>query len=225
MGGRARWASFWASWARRCPWAPDRPRRCTLGRAHPVPADPGAVHGAVDDVAEPPAARLDHGSRADVAVFAGHQHPVNPDGAGDDEALPQDLGRVAAPPVRGKDAVADVAALSLQVLGERMPDGRPADDLARDLGHKERAGNPVRGQADADLVLGQGHEVRAPRHSRLKAMAEGESVCRHRGVAGPERRLVVGPQRPQAKRRIGAARGGRVGDHRITLTADIRPDQ
>ncbi|MGA8460108.1 MAG: hypothetical protein WB800_32240, partial [Streptosporangiaceae bacterium] len=98
-------ASYPLRWGRAEP-----PVRCSVD---PVPADPGAVHGAVDDVAEQPAARLDHGSRADVAVFASHQHPVNPDGVGDDETLPQDLGRVAAPPVRGKDAVADVAALSL----------------------------------------------------------------------------------------------------------------
>jgi hypothetical protein len=43
-------------------------------------------------------------------------------------------------------------------------------------------------------------------------------------VAGPERRLVTGPERPQVKYRIRAARGGRVGGHLITVATDIWTD-
>src|SRR5580692_11030883 len=54
--------------------------------------------------------------------------------------------------------------------------------------------------------------------------AEREPVRGHRFVAGPERRLVTGPERPQVKYRIRAARGGRVGGHLITVAPDIGPD-
>src|SRR6202034_1421774 len=109
----------------------SRTARCSV---EPVPADSVVSCGAVGDGVEASAARVDYSRGADVVVIAVHQHPVNSDGAGDDQALPEDLGCVAAPPVRGKYAVADVPAFSFQELVKCVADGRPGDDLSGGIG-------------------------------------------------------------------------------------------
>src|SRR3954469_11616146 len=77
--------------------------------ADPVAADQGAarVGGAVGEQA---AAALDDRRGRRVVVVAHEQRVVHALRAGDDQALAEDLGRVAAPTVRREDAVADVAA-------------------------------------------------------------------------------------------------------------------
>src|SRR5580704_4606827 len=68
--------------------------------------------------------------------------------------------------------------------GEPVADGRPADDLPRNVRDEERARNPTGGQAGPPLLLGQDLEVSKPRHPGLEAGAEREPVRGHRFVAG-----------------------------------------
>jgi hypothetical protein len=44
-------------------------------------------------------------------------------------------------------------------------------------------------------------------------------------VASPERRLVIGPQRPEAKRRVLPSAACRIGDHRATLASVVQVNQ
>ena len=93
-----------------------------------------------------PATRFDDGYRSDVVLVTGHECPLDSVSLGDDKALPEDLGSVAAPPVLGKDAIADVAAFSFEKVVEGMTDRGPADDLSCYFGDQESPWNPAAGK-------------------------------------------------------------------------------
>jgi hypothetical protein len=187
----------------------------------PVSAYPGSSCGGVNDGIQLPAAGLDNRNRADVVIVAGHQHPVDSVGPGDDQALPENLGRVAAPPVPRKDAIAYVAAFSFEKVVESVADGGPADDLPGDVGYQERPGNPAMPQADTHPLLFQRLEVRIPRHSRLKAQAEAETLGPHHTAGCPERSLIIGPQWPEPEREGCSPATRQIADHRVTLAAAL----
>ncbi len=115
--------------------------------ADPVAAFRGLVGAGLDHGLEPPAAGLDDHPGSRVVLVADHQDPADAVRPGDHEALPEYLGGVAAPPVPGKNGVADVAAFPGEDFVEGETDGRPADYLSPDIGDQKRRGNPPGGSA------------------------------------------------------------------------------
>jgi hypothetical protein len=179
----------------------------------------------LDDRLELAATGLDHGPGSGVVLVADHEDPVDAVGPRDHEALPEYLGGVAAAPVSGKNGVANVAAFPREKVVESEADGRPADYLSPDVGDQESPGNQPGRPADAVLVLTQRGQVGVPGHSRLEAQAEVEPFRGQRIACRPERHLVIGPGRPEAKPRVQRAVIGGIGQHRITLATAARLNQ
>jgi RNA polymerase sigma-70 factor (ECF subfamily) len=167
----------------------------------PASADPvPALRRRPGDRLQLPAARFDDGGRPGVVVVAVQQGLVDADGAGDDQALPQDLGRVPAPPETGQHAVANVAAPALELLVQLVPDRRPPDDRPADIGDQEGVWYPVVRHVEPPAAVVQHLQVAAPGQVRRVVEAEREIVRRHGLERVPEGGLVPRSQWPQAQR-------------------------
>ena len=110
---------------------------------------------------------------ADPTLSSSHvtNDPLDAAGAGDDQALAQDLGGVPTATVSGPDGVADVTALDAQEVVELEPDRRAPDHRPVDVGEQPRRLDPVGLQvATPAVVVHELHEL----GERLTGLAEGE---------------------------------------------------
>ena len=141
---------------------------------------------------------------ADPTLSSSHvMHPSHPDRPGDDDALPEDFGRVAAAPVLGEHGVADVAADPREMVVEGMSDRRPPDDTTGDVGDQECRRDDARWQARADPLVSKPLKVLTPLRSLLKSPTEVEPLGDHRAMRGTEGFLVRDPERPELQVRTG----------------------
>ena len=152
------------------------------------------------------AAAFNDADRAGVVVVAGDEDPVDAEGADDGQALAQDLRRVAATPVGGQDAVADVPALAFEEVVQLMADLGPADDGPADIRHQEGGGNLARGQVHAATTLIGLLQRALHVYARLEPEAEGEALRGHDLRA----RLGRPPRRRREAAEAGAPRGSLV---------------
>jgi hypothetical protein len=141
----------------------------SIGRAtdtndlvNPVPAYWDCRVLPAGHTSQPPAPSLDHRYSPGVVVVAGQQHSIDSISPGDDQALPQDAGRISAPPIWREDRLTDVAASCFSRSFSWWADGGAANIDACDARQQERSRNLTLSQVQPAVVGGQSLTVGIP---------------------------------------------------------------
>lgn len=131
---------------------------CALASVDPVATQWHAVD--LDDALQHATVGLDHLTRTEIVVVAGHQGAFDPARPSDHETLAQNLRRMPATPVVWAYRIADVSALHQQGIVQLEADRRAPDDGTVDVCDQPRRFDPAGVEGTTvPLVLDHLHEL------------------------------------------------------------------